>query len=97
MRRRPPTFTRTDTLFPYTTLFRSDRTRAVSAMVTGQLSLSSIATAIGTDDNICKNTAMASRIPIPHRIAVLVLEPVIEFDATIPPMVFGQEIGRAHV
>src|SRR3546814_18580559 len=25
MRRRPPTFTRTDTLFPYTTLFRSRR------------------------------------------------------------------------
>src|SRR3546814_1170707 len=28
MVRRPPTSTRTDTLFPYTTLFRSDRRRA---------------------------------------------------------------------
>src|SRR3546814_3198101 len=27
MRRRPPRSTRTDTLFPYTTLFRSDRRR----------------------------------------------------------------------
>src|SRR3546814_21197125 len=27
MIRRPPRFTRTDTLFPYTTLFRSDRAR----------------------------------------------------------------------
>src|SRR3546814_20539973 len=27
MRRRPPRSTRTDTLFPYTTLFRSDRAR----------------------------------------------------------------------
>src|SRR3546814_14319798 len=28
MKRRPPRSTRTDTLFPYTTLFRSDRPRA---------------------------------------------------------------------
>src|SRR3546814_767962 len=31
MRRRPPRSTRTDTRFPYTTLFRSDRTRRRSA------------------------------------------------------------------
>src|SRR3546814_9714660 len=30
MRRRPPRSTRTDTLFPYTTLFRSDRRPLVS-------------------------------------------------------------------
>ncbi|MDV7136674.1 GlxA family transcriptional regulator [Williamsia muralis] len=38
---------------------------------------------------------MASRIPTPHRIAVLMLEPVIGFDATIPPMVFGQAADDA--
>src|SRR3546814_11160939 len=32
MIRRPPRSTRTDTLFPYTTLFRSARTRAVYAV-----------------------------------------------------------------
>src|SRR3546814_20425155 len=31
MIRRPPRYTRTDTLFPYTTLFRSDRRRSPSA------------------------------------------------------------------
>src|SRR3546814_4925524 len=30
MRRRPPRSTRTDTLFPYTTLFRSDRRRVLA-------------------------------------------------------------------
>src|SRR3546814_17342278 len=31
MKRRPPSSTRTDTLFPYTTLFRSDRDAVVAA------------------------------------------------------------------
>src|SRR3546814_6704014 len=31
MKRRPPSSTRTDTLFPYTTLFRSDRDAGVAA------------------------------------------------------------------
>src|SRR3546814_4228838 len=39
MIRRPPRSTRTDTLFPYTTLFRSDPGRAVGARVTGQADL----------------------------------------------------------
>src|SRR3546814_19661325 len=34
MIRRPPRSTRTDTLFPYTTLFRSGAARAVSAIAT---------------------------------------------------------------
>jgi transcriptional regulator GlxA family with amidase domain len=33
--------------------------------------------------------------PTPHRIAVLMLAPVIGFDATIPPMVFGQAADDA--
>src|SRR3546814_9342683 len=33
MIRRPPRSTRTDTLFPYTTLFRSDRWRGCSAVL----------------------------------------------------------------
>src|SRR3546814_7845901 len=35
MLRRPPRSTRTDTLFPYTTLFRSDAARAAYAAVDG--------------------------------------------------------------
>src|SRR3546814_14967953 len=34
MIRRPPRSTRTDTLFPYTTLFRSDRGRRIASKVT---------------------------------------------------------------
>src|SRR3546814_8340229 len=39
MRRRPPRSTRTDTLFPYTTLFRSERIRdqVIGIGVVGQL------------------------------------------------------------
>src|SRR3546814_9476152 len=33
MIRRPPRFTRTDTLFPYTTLFRSERSRQMTIFV----------------------------------------------------------------
>src|SRR3546814_11622906 len=35
MIRRPPRSTRTDTLFPYTTLFRSDQARSISGFVQG--------------------------------------------------------------
>src|SRR3546814_3692802 len=35
MIRRPPRSTRTDTLFPYTTLFRSPRERAAEAVIDG--------------------------------------------------------------
>lgn len=36
--------------------------------------------------------------PVPHRVAVLLVPPVVGFDATIPPLLFGQasdEAGRA--
>src|SRR3546814_14795869 len=44
MRRRPPRSTRTDTLFPYTTLFRSEE--ATRAAETGQASATSLDEAI---------------------------------------------------
>src|SRR3546814_6845676 len=40
MRRRPPRSTRTDTLFPYTTLFRSRSRRAILPRHPGQASVS---------------------------------------------------------
>src|SRR3546814_10964654 len=41
MRRRPPRSTRTDTLFPYTTLFRSDKgsTPAAADLIAGRVSM----------------------------------------------------------
>src|SRR3546814_20533380 len=38
MRRRPPRYTRADTLVPYTTLFRSDRRMRAGAAATGHRS-----------------------------------------------------------
>jgi transcriptional regulator GlxA family with amidase domain len=37
-----------------------------------------------------ENHATNGERPRPHRVAVLLLEPVVGFDATIPPLVFGQ-------
>jgi transcriptional regulator GlxA family with amidase domain len=38
---------------------------------------------------MCKNPAMT------HRVAVLAIDPVVGFDAAIPPLVFGEATGRA--
>ena len=38
---------------------------------------------------MCKNPAMADRVQHPHRVAVLLLPPVIGFDATIPVQLLG--------
>src|SRR3546814_17781265 len=46
MIRRPPRSTRTDTLFPYTTLFRSFRTRALSFRKVAKFSASGAAIAL---------------------------------------------------
>src|SRR3546814_6820367 len=59
MIRRPPRSTRTDTLFPYTTLFRSDRVGSVgpeeastkvAASISGNDGIKDIPPAIGADD-----------------------------------------------
>src|SRR3546814_9271734 len=44
MIRRPPRSTRTDTLFPYTTLFRSDRLEAAAGMAPGSVRIAVVAT-----------------------------------------------------
>src|SRR3546814_3887015 len=49
MIRRPPRSTRTDTLFPYTTLFRSDRGWVLTLSGQSQLGLSSLIDAATTD------------------------------------------------
>ena len=40
---------------------------------------------------MCKNPAMrSSRPPVPHRVVVLAVAPVIGYDLTIPPQVLGE-------
>src|SRR3546814_6153412 len=60
MIRRPPRSTRTDTLFPYTTLFRSDRgDRCVAAAAIG-------GDRRRTDDDAGRQRAQGMQ-PVPHR------------------------------
>src|SRR3546814_9501486 len=64
MIRRPPRSTRTDTLFPYTTLFRStftspDRSRATGSPVT----LAAIRRAALAQDSSARATPLSSRPP----------------------------------
>ena len=39
---------------------------------------------------MCKNPAMSSVRPVPHRVVVLAIPPVIGYDLTIPPQVLGE-------
>src|SRR3546814_18638666 len=69
MIRPPPRFTRTDTLFPYTTLFRSDhvvyspdmRLTEQAAMGVDRIAATQLNRAIGYEFGLC------SRFAIPHR------------------------------
>src|SRR3546814_18279994 len=58
MIRRPPRSTRTDTLFPYTTLFRSIRTRPLSEEDREQLALNHGRADIGEPDRVAMGYAL---------------------------------------
>src|SRR3546814_18669115 len=58
MIRRPPRSTRTDTLFPYTTLFRSIRTRPLSEEDREQLALNHGRADIGEPDRVAMRYAL---------------------------------------
>src|SRR3546814_19335407 len=60
MIRRPPRSTRTDTLFPYTTLFRSVGSRAVGASTKAVYTVPSNSTLMGS----IAMTALIGRVPI---------------------------------
>src|SRR5690606_3571462 len=51
--------------------------------------------ASGRIDNMREIHANDGAVPEPHVVAVLLLEPVVGFDATIPPLVFGQATDEA--
>src|SRR3546814_2509931 len=67
MIRRPPRSTRTDTLFPYTTLFRSVRTMAVAATVRHEMLLP----AVGTIEQLPAQRARAAGRQRAHRFPLL--------------------------
>src|SRR3546814_12199100 len=104
MKRRPPRSTRTDTLFPYTTLFRSAHRRAVSRInplyrardeTIGDIAQAGAAIAFG------QRRAEQSELPqLAHDFPI---EPLLQKrarHARLQPFLrkrLGSEIGRAHV
>src|SRR3546814_11307739 len=97
MRRRPPRSTRTDTLFPYTTLFRSpldatDRAIIAALAKNGRMTVRELAAQIGL-----------SSPSATERIRKLEDAGAINgYTIAVDPSVFGlgiaaHEIGRAHV
>src|SRR3546814_7471587 len=62
MIRRPPRSTRTDTLFPYTTLFRSDRRQRPVAVLAAQLHVA--------DQPVVVAVGVEQRAVLRHRLAV---------------------------
>src|SRR3546814_18627915 len=93
MKRRPPRSTRTDTLFPYTTLFRSDgKTRSMN-------NAEMAAAATGSADAQGKKARERVMI-VQHRgsmevLTGLLLAAAIAIGLTLPDQAW--EIGRAHV
>src|SRR3546814_19531753 len=95
MIRRPPRSTRTDTLFPYTTLFRSAHSCAAEVDLAEQLDDLVAAGDVFLDVDGKGLEFLAER----HRHGILQLgaaqlDDVGEFDAALAEFV-GQEIGRA--
>src|SRR3546814_19980406 len=79
--RRPPRSTRTDTLFPYTTLFRSEYARIVEVMPQGISMRLNVATAFDCpfDGPVAAHTTLAL------------------IDKLVSIFPGAEEIGRAHV
>src|SRR3546814_14061460 len=84
MIRRPPRSTRTDTLFPYTTLFRSDRLQQTYRALLGQhwIDEEGVERQIGTEDIL---------VVSPYNMQVELLK------RTLPAGARVGKIGRAHV
>src|SRR3546814_9594458 len=106
MLRRPPRATRTDTLFPYTTHFRSDKTGTLTA---GRPRITDIVPATGVDDDELMAIAVAVERLSDHPLAEAIARDGEQFldEQPIPAAtdmasltgrgVKAREIGRAHV
>src|SRR3546814_11456093 len=69
MRRRPPRSTRTDTLFPFTTLFRSDFGEGVAAIADDRADDGSMRLVFEGDEPMELLLERAGRMPLPPYIA----------------------------
>src|SRR3546814_2060081 len=110
MRRRPPRSTRTDTLCPYTTLFRScghGLISTVSATVIADDSIMMLVVPTASEDRRTEDCSQLlgrkrmALVTLPHGIAELETTNRISFDVALIERPIKHtaktEIGRAHV
>src|SRR3546814_16663104 len=93
MIRRPPRSTRTDTLFPYTTLFRSPKLIESKSfkLYLGSLAQHRIASSDALRALLAGDLSHAAGAPVS-----VVLSPVTSTELQFAALA-GEEIGRAHV
>src|SRR3546814_15498062 len=97
MIRRPPRSTRTDTLLPYTTLFRSDRIGIVGANGAGKSTLLKLLTGeIPPDEGKITLAPTLDGIVIDQQRSLLSPEKTVR-DILADGGDWVEEIGRAHV
>src|SRR3546814_14667663 len=91
MRRRPPRSTRTDTLFPFTTLFRSDFGEGVAAIADDRADDGSMRLVFEGDEPMELLLERAGRMPLPPYIAGK--READERDASDSQTMFAREEG----
>src|SRR3546814_4026900 len=69
MIRRPPKSTRTDTLFPYTTLFRSQLAGVAQPIARRLIQIAHLGIGVGEDDPGLVRIGEALRVPAVHQLA----------------------------
>src|SRR3546814_11786110 len=94
MRRRPPRSTRTDTLFPYTTLFRSASCMCLAVVATGP-SMKSRWNAPKSFLNFINSSKTHITDQWRHVMTTKAITNVTIFDGTGTDPYPGEEIGRA--
>src|SRR3546814_8051150 len=99
MIRRPPRSTRTDTLVPYTTLFRSDETAERRMMLATTGAEEEKPRTVVTADELQAAQRLVRRVPVGESVveAILALVRAGRPETSAVPEVVSHEIGRAHV
>src|SRR3546814_21154739 len=99
MKRRPPRSTRTDTLFPYTTLFRSTRSFSFAPARTAAPApvAEEVVEPAVQEEPVAEAPVQQDNDPAPGFSLGDAAEPGTAAAAEEEPMELSQEIGRAHV
>src|SRR3546814_18212414 len=103
MIRRPPRSTRTDTLFPYTTLFRSARARALSQQDADKAALQAVINAMTNHERHCwsrhcgNDRKKRTDIAVARRFQTPLVQLLRAAVSRIDPAAIGRAAGRERV